>query len=77
MLTVYRADPPRTLALGVGLSLAVPATSVVVRALHSTDIANASNLDRKPLQTALAAVCGKCRRELAIANLINPIRKVE
>jgi hypothetical protein len=77
MLTVYRADLPRTLALVVGLSLAVPAASVVARALHSTDSTIVSNLDRKPSEAALTAVCEKCRRELPIANLIDRIRKVE
>jgi hypothetical protein len=48
MLTVYRADPPRTLALVVALSWAVPATGFVVPEFRSIDsqINIAANLDR-------------------------------
>ena len=79
MLIVYRADLPRTLALAVGLPLAAPATSVVVREFHSSNprITTTANLDRKPSAAALSDICRTCRRELPISKPIDRIRKVE
>jgi hypothetical protein len=79
MLTVYRAELPRTLALVAALSLAVPATGFVVREFHSTDsqITVTANLDRKPFEATITAICGKCRREPPIANLIDRLGRVE
>jgi hypothetical protein len=79
MLTVYRAELPRTLTLVVARSLAVPAASLVVREFHSTDsqITIMANLDRKPFEATMTTVCGKCRRELAIGNSIDRMGSVE
>jgi hypothetical protein len=78
MLTVYRAELPRTLTLVVVLSLAVPAASVAVRAFHcDSQITITANLDRKPFEATMTPVCGKCRRELAIASSIDRAGRVE
>jgi hypothetical protein len=77
-LTVYRAELPRTLTLVVGLSLAVPATSFVVREFHSdSQITITANLDRKPFEATITTICGKCRREPPIANLFDRVGGVE
>jgi hypothetical protein len=79
MLTVYRADLPRTLNLVAALSLAVPAASIVVRAFHSTArrITITANLDRNPFEATITATCRECGREPLITNSIDRIRKVE
>jgi hypothetical protein len=79
MLTVYRADLPRTLALAVAPSLAVPAMGFVVREFHSpnSQITIAATLDRKPLEATRTTVCGNCRREPPIANSIDRLGRVE
>jgi hypothetical protein len=78
MLTVYRAKLPRTLTVVAAPSLAVPATSFVVREFHSdSQITITANLDRKPFEATMTTVCGRCRRELAIGSLIDRAGSVE
>ena len=77
MLTVYRAELPRTFTLVVVLSLAVPAASFVVREFHSnSQITIGANLDRKPFEATMTNVFGNCRRELAIASSIDRVDSV-
>ena len=77
MLTVYRAELPRTLTLVVARSLAVPAASLVVREFHcDNQITIGANLDRKPFEATMTTVFGKCRRELAIASSIDRVDSV-
>jgi hypothetical protein len=60
MLTVYRAELPRTLTLVVARSLAVPAASFVVREFHSdSQITITANLDRDPFEGTMTTVCGE------------------